>query len=516
MSANTPTASQVNENGPGSDEIVELKEDVSDSIYYNKDIAPTTRAQRKWRTWDVAALWVGMSACIPSYMLASGLIKEGMDWLQALGTIILGNLIVLLPMVLNAHAGTKYGIPYPVYCRASFGVRGANIPALLRAMVACGWFGIQTWIGGKGLYVPIVTLFPSLANSPVLFGDVNLLQFICFMAFWALNMWVIYRGIESIRLLMVLATPILILVPVALLVWAWWRAGGVGPILSQPSAFGPGGERSGEFWMVFFPQLTGMVGFWATLALNIPDFSRYAKSQKAQALGQALGLPTTMGLYAFIGVFVTSATVLIYGEKFWDPLDLLAKFNNPVVVVVSMLALAAATLSTNIAANVVGPANDFSHVWPKVISFRTGGLITGVIGIVMQPWRLLADPKAYIFDWLLAYGSLLGAIGGILIVDYFIIRRAQLNLPGLYRRHGPYWYDAGFNWRAIAALAAGIAPCVPGFLSRVQLIEPVAFWSPIYHYAWFISLAAAGLVYAVLMLVSPPPAAQPTESAVRQ
>lgn len=498
-----PSVAPIFESVARSDGIHELNEDVSDSRYHNSDMAPTTRADRKWRTWDIAALWISMSACIPSYMLASGLIKEGMDWLQAIVTVVLGNLIVLIPMVLNAHAGTKYGIPYPVYCRAPFGLRGANVPALLRAFVACGWFGIQTWIGGKGLYVPLVTIFPSLAGTPELFAGVNAAQFGCFIVFWAVNMWIIWRGIESIRIFMNLATPILVLIPLALMFWAYWRAGGAGPIFSQPSAFVAGGTKEGQFWSFFFPAMTGMACFWATLALNIPDFSRYAVSQKAQVMGQTLGLPTTMGLYAFIGVFVTSATVVIYGAAIWDPLDLLAKFDNPIVVIVSMLALAAATLSTNVAANVVGPANDFSHLWPKRISFRTGGLITGIIGILMQPWRLIADPRGYIFTWLLAYGVLLGAVGGILIADYFIIRRTRLDLPGLYRRSGPYWYSAGINWRAMVALALGIAPCAPGFLGTVTAVKVPAFWTQLYAYAWFVSLGIGLAAYVLLMLSFP-------------
>jgi NCS1 family nucleobase:cation symporter-1 len=496
--------SQIYEHPPKPDEIVELREDVSGSRYYNRDMAPTTRMQRKWGTRDMAALWVSMSACIPSYMIASGLISSGMNWWQAVLTVLLGNLIVLIPMVLNAHAGTRYGIPYPVYCRASFGLRGANIPAILRALVACGWFGIQTWIGGKGIYVALVVLFDGLKQMPPIISGINLPQLLCFLAFWALNMWIIYRGIESVRIFLNLATPVLIAIPIALLIWAWMKAGGAGPILSQPSQFVPGGAKQGLFWAVFFPSLTAMVGYWATLALNIPDFSRFARSQRDQFVGQALGLPTSMGLYALIGVLVTSATVIIYGKAIWDPLDLLATFTNPIIVIISMLALAAATLSTNVAANVVGPANDFSHVWPKLISFRTGGLITGIIGILMQPWRLVETTNAYIYNWLIAYGSLLGAVGGILIVDYYLIRRTKLDLPGLYRRSGSYWYDQGFNWRAIVALAIGISLCGPGFLGKVRAMQVPQIWLNLYDYAWFISLAVAGAVYAILMSVSRP------------
>jgi len=481
------------------DGIRELTEDVSNSPYYNNDIAPIPRAGRKWGVGDFAALWISMCACIPTYMLASSLIAEGMNWWQAVLTITLGNIIVLIPMILNAHAGTRFGISFPVYCRASFGIRGANLPALMRALVACGWFGIQTWIGGEAIYKIAAIFVPSLHNWPSTFLSINLPQFACFLLFWAINIFIIYKGIESIRILLNIKAPLLILLGLALLFWAYIRAHGFGPMLSQPSAFAAGGPKAGQFWPFFFAALTGMIGFWATLSLNIPDFSRFARSQKSQILGQALGLPTTMALYSFIGVAVTSATIVIYGAAIWDPVDLLTRFSNPVVLVIAMLSLCVATLATNLAANVVSPANDFSHLWPRRISFRTGGLITGIIGILIQPWKLIADPSGYIFTWLVAYSSLLGAIGGILIVDYFVLRRGELDLAGLYKREGPYWYEDGFNPWAYVAFFLGIAPCVPGFLGIVNIAHFAPIWTQIYNYAWFISFGVSGLCYAVFM-----------------
>src|SRR5262249_97525 len=311
------------------------------SPFYNPDMAPTTRAQRKWGMRDIAALWISMSACIPTYMLASSLIAEGMNWWQAVLTIFLGNTIVLVPMVLNAHAGTKYGIPFPVYCRASFGILGANVPALLRALVACGWLGIQAWIGGWAIYQILAIELPGWEELPKFEGlGINVAQLACFLFFWAINMVIIYRGIESIRFLLNIKAPLLILLGLALLAWAYYEAGGFGEMLSQPSAFEPGGPKAGKFWVFFFPALTGMVGFWATLSLNIPDFSRYAYSQRDQVVGQALGLPATMGLYSFIGVAVTSAAFVIYKDvlppdelmELWNPIVLLAMFRNHFVL----------------------------------------------------------------------------------------------------------------------------------------------------------------------------------------
>ena len=476
--------------------------DLEHSHLYNEDLAPVRPEQRKWRVGSYAALWISMSACIPTYMLASSLIGGGMNWWQAILTIFLGNLIVVVPMILNAHAGTKYGIPFPVFCRASFGTRGANIPALMRAFVACGWFGIQTWIGGNAIYKIMSVFFPSLTATHVASAlGITFPQFICFLFFWGINMLVVYKGIDCIRWLLNIKAPLLIALGLLLLWWAYRNAGGFGPILSQPSAFDPGQPKAGEFWKFFVPALTGMIGFWATLSLNIPDFSRYACSQRDQIVGQALGLPLTMALYSFIGVAVTSATAIIYGETIWDPVDVLTRFTNPVVLVVAMLALCIATLATNIAANVVSPANDFSHLSPRKISFRTGGLITGIIGVVMMPWKLVADPSGYIFTWLVGYSALLGPIGGIMIADYYVWRRRQLHLAALYRSDGEYQYTGGVSLIAVIALMVAILPNLPGFLATVKLVDPTAvpsFFVRLYGYAWFVGFAIAFAVYLTL------------------
>ena len=451
-----------------------------DPTLYNQDLAPIPQDRRTWGTYNYAALWIAMSVCIPTYMLASGLIAGGMSWTQAIGTILLGNLIVLVPMLLNAHAGAKYGIPFPVFVRASFGVKGANIPAVLRALVACGWFGIQTWIGGQAIYSMLQILWPDAAGSRA--G-----VWLCFFAFWLVNMAVIWRGIETIKFLEGIGAPFMLGVGLLLLWWITGKAGGLGPVLSTPSKF----RSTAEFMTFFIPSLTGMVGFWATVALNIPDFTRYAKSQRAQAVGQALGLPAAMTLYSFIGVAVTSASAVLFGEPIWDPVVLLGKFHQPVVASIALVALLVATLNTNVAANVVSPSNDFSNLNPRLISFRSGGMITGVVGILMMPWKLLGDFSAYIFGWLLGYSALLGPIAGIMIADYFVVRKMNLRVADLYSRGGAYEYENGFNYRAIAALAAGV------LVALVGLAVPALHW--LYNYAWFVGFFTAAILYIGLM-----------------
>lgn len=482
----------------GSDQMALLEG--GDTRLINEDIAPTQAHQRVWNATHFFALWVGMAVCIPSYMISASLVQGGMSWWQAMLTVMLGNLIVLVPMILSGHAGASHGIPFPVFARASFGVFGANVPALLRAIVACGWFGIQTWIGGAALYTVLLIIAPGVAEAPSMMPDwigVSLAQFLCFLAFWAINIYLIWRGVDSIKHLETAAAPFLILCGLALLAWAWSSADGFGPMLKEGHQF----SSSSEFWGFFFPSLTAMVGYWATLSLNISDFTRYARNQRAQVIGQALGLPTTMTLFAFIGVAVTSATVVIYGEAIWDPVVLVRRFDSPWIVSFSMLAVVIATLSTNVAANVVGPANDFSNLWPSKITFKRGGYITGVIGILMMPWKLLADPSGYIFTWLIGYSALLGPIVAILLCDYYLIRGCRLDTAQLYQRHGRYRYQGGFNTRALLAFVLGVVPNIPGFLVQLGKLD-ASQWpltASLYSYAWFIGFAISALSYYLLM-----------------
>jgi NCS1 family nucleobase:cation symporter-1 len=469
--------------------------------YTNEDLAATPLSARTWKTSNYIALWVSMCLCIPTYMLSSSLIEGGMNWWQAILTVFLGNTIVLIPMVLNGHAGAMYGIPFPVFARASFGLKGANVPAILRALVACGWFGIQTLIGGFALFQMVKVWIPQISEIPQIFPASFGLETgpaILFFLFWLLNMYVVHLGIDSIRKLLVFKAVFLPVSALLLLFWAIWAAHGLGPILSQPSKF----QTDSEFWAFFFPALTGMVGFWATISLNIPDFTRYAVSQRAQILGQAIALPTAMTSFAFVGVVVTSASAIVFGTMVWDPVVLAGKFQSPLLVTFAMLAVAISTLATNIAANIVSPANDFSNLAPSKIDFRKGGYITGVIGVLIFPWKLIADPNGYIFTWLIAYSSLLGPIGGILISDYYFVRNKKLVVDELYAESGRYWYSKGVNWKAMVALALGIFPNIPGFLVAVKIIDASVFptWiNGLYHYAWFVGFAVASLAYYAFM-----------------
>ena len=466
---------------------------ITESRLWNADLAPTTPERRTWSTWNIAALWIGMSVVITTYTLASGLMAAGMNWWQAMLTILLGNTIVLIPMILNAHAGTRYGVSFPVLCRASFGVKGANVPAMLRAIVACGWFGIQTWIGALALDTLMNAAWSGWAN-------VGAHTVIAFAVFWLIQVLIILRGTEGIKALESWSAPLLLAGGALLLIWAIRNGGGLGNVLSQSSKLQSG---HADFWKLFPAALTANVGYWATLSLNIPDFTRYAKNQRSQILGQALGLPTTMTAFAFIGVAVTSATIVIFGQPIWDPVVLVSKIGGAGVIIFSALVVLAAQLTTNMAANVVSPSNDFSNLSPRRISYVTGGLITAVIGILMMPWKLYSDAAAYIFTWLLGYSSLMGALGGILIVDYWVIRRQQLNTDALFREQGEYTYRNGINPSAIIALVLAVLPVVPGFIRAVStpggaVANPTLF-DAIYSYAWFVTFFLSSIIYFALM-----------------
>src|SRR5690242_19509262 len=472
-----------------SDGRVELRdsERIRSSPLYNEDLAPVPIARRNWTTYNYAALWISMAHCIPTYMLASGLIAEGMNWWQALVTVLLGNTIVLVPILLNSHPGTKYGIPFPVFARAAYGTIGSNLPALMRALVACGWFGIQAWIGGEALntfFASVIPGWPALLGAGA--GGHTTTEWISFLLFWGLNVYVIYRGMDLLRRVENWAAPFVLVMTAALLAWAVWRAHGFGPLMGAPGKF----HSFADFFPVFVPSLTAMIGFWATLSLNMPDFTRFGRSQREQAVGQVVALPTTMFVFAAMGVMITSATAIIYGELIWDPIKLIGRFSQPAVIAIAMFTAVVATLAVNIAANVVSPANDFANAFPRAISFKTGGLITGIIGIVIQPWKLLADPSGYIYTWLLGYSGGLGSIAGVLIADYWVVRRKELRLADLYLPHGAYRYAGGWHVPGVTATLAGCTAAWIGLL--------VPALRPLYDYAWFVGFGISFGAYLAL------------------
>jgi cytosine/uracil/thiamine/allantoin permease len=551
-------------------DIVELQEDVSNSPLYSEDLAPVSKENRTWSKWHLAAIWVGMAVCIPTYLLASYMIKSGLNWYEALIIIGLANLIITIPMVLNGHAGVKYGIPFPVIGRAAFGTKGVHLASVTRGIIACGWFGVQTWIGGLAIYA----IFNAITGATGELG-LSIGKFVGFGIFWIINMYFIWKGTESIKWLETYSAPILVIMGIALIYWSYAKADGFLVVLNQSVQLEKtsatitqandkyylnlnalhdkdGNLKVSEYniisddnstWEVFTKSpilisnsenvsvqfrnteddievlssvvianvvnpeensdsklwqyllwLTAMVGFWATMSISIADITRYASTQKDQIAGQFIGLPATMMLYSFVGIFVTCAAIinfkdiLIADDAPWDPVSLIAKFKNPVVVIVAQVFMIIATLSTNIAANVIAPSNAFSNLWPKKISFKAGGTITGIIGILIAPWWLLNE----ISGFLIFVSGLLGPVLGILIADYFLIRKKRLELAELYKEDGIYSYNkTGFNKAAMIALFIGV------FLALI------GYWVPalsfLYLLSWFTGFIISFVLYYVLM-----------------
>jgi cytosine/uracil/thiamine/allantoin permease len=551
-------------------DIVELQEDVSQSPLYSEDLAPVPPSKRTWTKWNLAAIWVGMAVCIPTYLLASYMIKTGLSWIEALIIIGVANLIITVPMVLNGHAGVKYGIPFPVIGRSSFGIKGIHIPSVIRGIVACGWFGVNTWLGGMAIY----SIFIAISGNEAAVG-LSIGQFACFGIFWFINMFFIWKGTESIKWLEQYSAPILIIMGLLLIGWGINKADGFGIVLEQskqlekpvaeiyhesnkyfiqinPITDKFGNPKATEYQLIlngnelgwndlsntnilveslkvddtyqvqlkndtaissianvttkssnntfgdkiwkYLIWLTAMLGFWATMSLSIADITRYSSSQVAQVKGQFIGLPGTMMLYSFVGIFVTCAAVinfddiLIANDAPWDPIALLAKFDNVWVVVISQIFMIIATLSTNIAANVIAPANAFSNLLPKKISFRSGGVITGLIGIIIFPWLLLNEIQSLLID----VSAVLGPVLAILVCDYYLIRKKEIKLAELYKTDGVYTFGgSGFNKAAIISLLVGAFIAIGG--------KWIPAMSSLYAVSWFSGFIVSFILYFLLM-----------------
>lgn len=470
---------------------LEAKEDVIQSRYYNNDIAPTKVSERTWNKWHVAALWVGMAICVPTYTLGGVLTTYfGLTISEALITILIANTIILIPLTLNAVAGTKFGIPFPVLLRSSFGLVGSNIPALIRAFVACGWFGIQTMLGGIAFHKLFLILIPGWASL----GGMG--EIIGFFLFWLWNIYVVIKGSDSIKRLELFAAPMLLAVGIGLLMWASPKVDFTSLLAIPPSR--PAGT---SVWPYFFGGLTAMVGFWATLSLNIPDFSRFVRSQKDQCWGQILGLPLTMFLFAALGCVMTAASPMLVGQTVSDPINLIGMIDSPFWVALSMIVIILATISTNTAANIVSPTNDFQNAFPKKINFKRGVLMTGFIGIALMSWELLRKSGAIVSDvsveslysnWLIAYSSLLGPIAGIMIIDFFVIRKQNIHLIDIYKAGGIY---PSFNWSGILAFLIPVAATLTSLITGKFL--------GFYKYGWFIGSLAGGILYYLFSLERP-------------
>jgi NCS1 family nucleobase:cation symporter-1 len=467
---------------------LQVGDDIRQSPFYNDHIAPTKILERTWGTWNIAALWVGLSICVPTYTLGGVLTSYfGLSIVEALWVILIANVLLLVPLILNAFVGTKYGIPFPVVLRSSFGLVGSNVPALIRAIVACGWFGIQTLFGGLAiplLFSEIIPGWEGLGGKGEVVG---------FFIFWTLNLWIVIKGSESIKILETISAPILLLVTFGLLIWAYPQAP-ISELIAKP----PNRPEGAPLIGYFMSGLTAMVGFWATISLNIPDFSRYARSQKSQIIGQTIGLPLTMFIFSALGIILTAASSQLVGETISDPVTLIGKIDNPLWVIIAMLLIIIATLSTNTAANIVSPTNDIQNIAPKKINHTTAVILTGLIGILLMSWELMIKLGWVVSEtrienlyanWLLSYSSLLGPIAGIMVIDYFIIHKQKLNLIALYVDISS---DSNSRWN----INGFIAFLTPVILTMAAKLSGTMLW--FYNYSWFTGSILGGLIFWLL------------------
>ena len=424
----TTTATQI-ERPDGRVELVDTST-VERSPLYNEDLAPVPIARRNWTTYNYAALWISMAHCIPTYMLSAGLMAAGHELVAG----------ALHGRAWQHHRPRSHSPEFPSRHSLRHSVSGL-CPCRLRddrlersgahARDRRVWLVRHSGLDRRRSREHVLHERHSRMATICSvrgFGGHSTTEWLSFLIFWSLNVAIVYRGMDLLRKVENWAAPFVLVMTALLLAWAVTEANGFGPLLSQPGKY----PTLREFLPVFVPSLTAMIGFWATLSLNMPDFTRFGRSQREQVIGQVVALPTTMFVFAAMGVLITSATAIIYGEVIWDPIKLIGRFSNPLVIAISMFTAVVATLAVNIAANVVSPANDFANAFPRLIRFKTGGLITGILGILIQPWRLLADPSGYIYNWLLGYSGGLGSIAGVLIADYWIVRKRQLSLEDLY------------------------------------------------------------------------------------
>ena len=473
-----------------------------DPALYNRDLAPISEEKRNWSWVNYSTVWMGMVHNVVAYTTAALLVQQGMSPWQALGTVTVANIILIAAMWANSIAGAKYGLPFPVLLRASFGRSGAQIPVVIRAFVAIFWFAVQTYVGSQAINAILGGLIPgwSSLDASIIGMDLNL--WISFALFWVLHAYVIFHGMERVKFFELWAGPIVIVAGLVLVVWAVNAAGGVGPLMDAPSRLSPG-----EFWPLFAISVTGLVSVWSTLVLNIPDFTRFSRSQKDQLVGQAIGLPLTTILFSVMSIAITAGSAVAFGRPIAEPVALLQAFDNPVILFIGGAIILIATLSVNVAANIVSPAYDLVNLFPRRLNFVSAGLISIVIGVFFMPW-LWMDDAGTIFAVLGYIGGALGPVAGIMLADFYLIRRRNYDLESFYIRDGEYEYAGGWNLRAIAATVIGLAVAFVGVFAPLVGLESLGFLS---GYTWFLGLIVAFFAYTFLMRTerAPESAAEP-------
>jgi NCS1 family nucleobase:cation symporter-1 len=460
-----------------------------DPALSNGDLAPTPPSQRTWSAWHYAALWMGMVHSAFGFAVLGGMIAGGMSAWQALFVVLIANLVQLGFMVLTGRVGARYGIPYAVWARTTFGTFGANVPAVTRGIVAIGWFGVQSYLGATAINALLVTVFESWRNFDHVIGGVAANLWVAMILYWAVNFVVIRHGMETVRRFESWAGPAVFVVMVPALIWAVGQMDGLGPVFTESSRY----ESTGSFLLHgFLPGVALFVSAsWATMVLNLPDLTRFARSNRAQVRGTVIGLPLATVVFYLMAAIIVSGTQAATGKLIWNPADVLIAIDIPAFTIVGALLIAVATLSVNVAANLVSPAYDITNLLPRVFTFKRAASLAIVLGFVYMPWKLMEDPDT-LFRVLNNVGAIIGPATGIMLADFYVVRKRRIDVGALYRRHDRYWAQGGYNLVSLAVLAV-----VSGFCLLGQLIDPIA-WS--YDYAWFVGVGLGFVLHLATVL----------------
>jgi NCS1 family nucleobase:cation symporter-1 len=457
----------------------------TDPLLYNDDLRPVPESERTWTWLHYSTVWMGMVHNIVAYTTAASLIALGMSVWQALFTVLTANLVLILAMCANGVAGAKYGLPFPVLMRAAFGHKGAQIPVFVRAAVAMFWFAVQTYAGSVAINAIIGAVIPAWKDLGTQILGMGINNWISFVIFWALHVAIIRHGMARVRFFELWAGPLVLVMAGVLVVWALKQAHGFGPLFHQPAKV-----HGSEFWVLYGASVTGLIGVWSTLVLNIPDFTRFSRSQKDQMVGQTVGLPVTALVFSFMSILITSGTVAAYGKPIPNPVDLLIRMDSTPVLILGGIALLIATLSVNVAANVVSPAYDLVNLFPRRLTFVSAGIISTILAVVFVPW-LWFENADRVFQVLNVIGGALGPLAGIMLVDFFLLRRTSYDVGSFYVRSGQYAYQSGWNVRGLIALGIGLVAALAGNI--------VPGLGDLADYGWFIGLVVGAIAYYVAM-----------------
>ncbi|WP_342514415.1 NCS1 family nucleobase:cation symporter [Sporosarcina sp. FSL K6-1522] len=464
------------------------KEPMKYDVELSKDLMPTSPKERKWKIGNYFSLWMGNVHNVPAYVTIGGFFALGLSVGQVFWSIVIASIILAGVMVLSGHAGAKYGIPFSMLLRTSYGTKGAMLPGIIRGCIAAVmWFGFQTYAGSLAFTILIGKLWPAylhLGGDWNLFG-LSLPGLISFIAFWLFNILFVFGGMKILGKFIKLLSPLVYVVFGGMAIWAIQLAGGITPILEHTSK-----GVEGNTTLVFIASISAILATWAAPIVSASDFTREARSQKDQSIGQIAGLITTYLLFAVAAIAVIVGSEIAFGTPIWNVLDVVDRFDNNFAIGISVLTICMTTLAVNITGNIIPAGYQLSALFPKHLTFRTGALLAAIVGFLIMPWKLMEDATS-IFMFLGIIGGLLSPVLGVMLTHYFIVAKRILNLEELYAINGKYNYKNGVHVPAVVATLGG------GIVSIIGQFVPIL--KPLYDISFFSGFVVASLIYIALV-----------------